>query len=385
MIINLDFKRSLLYLLILCLLLPALCQAMSGVKVKKPASTGETIFFVPVQEKLVALTFDDGPNEPATGTILDTLKRYNVRATFFLVGTNAEYYPATARRIAAEGHVIGNHTYRHSRFDLSDQADIAKDITAGARAISATAGVKTRWFRPPFGINGKGLDKLCTENGYAIAGWSLDANDWNPHPTSDIVKHIVSHVTSGDIILLHDGRESQHGVNRQTTVEAVPLIIERLQKAGYKFVTLPELYRNKTRALAEFANGVRLLGMHAPDRPVSPGETIMVRYFWQVPSNWDKNATMACVHLLAEGIPFRFQDDHKIPPRGDARDLVVRQKLTVPTNTPPGSYFFNIGLFDPKNPGIRHRINVRSAYPQRDKQVTLPAKLEVKPVDREGK
>ncbi|MFH1476523.1 MAG: polysaccharide deacetylase family protein [Verrucomicrobiota bacterium] len=357
---------------------------------KPPASfpttldPGDTIYFVPVREKITALTFDDGPNEPFTGAILDSLRKYGVHATFFMIGANAERLPETARRIAAEGHVIGCHTYSHPRFDLSSSNDIMQDITSGSRAITAITGITPSWFRPSYGINGPGMEESCRINHMAIAGWSLDAEDWNPHSPEEIAGHIVANVMPGDIIRLHDGWETHPGGDRQNTARAVPLILEQLRAAGYTFVTLPELLRRAGPPLVEFANGVRLLGLRTTGQPVHAGNEFQTRYCWDVPAGWDDRSPQAFVHFLSEDYPGLFQDDHPIPSRGDVRDRVRKRTVAVPSFAPPGRYQFNIGLFDPRKPGVQNRIPARSIYPHRRGNVRLPMSVTIAAGARRG-
>ena len=233
---------------------------------------GRTVFFVPVRERLVALTFDDGPSEPYTGRILDVLRDRGVPATFFLIGANAERLPALARRVAAEGHLVGNHSYAHRRFDQSTAGEIARDIADGARAIEAATGVRPAWFRPPYGINGPGMEDACRAGGQVIAGWSADANDWNPHPVEELVERLAAQAVPGDILLLHDGWETRPDADRSRTAAAVSLVIDRLKAAGFRFVTVADLLRAAGPPLAAFANGARLLGIQAPAAPLRPGE-----------------------------------------------------------------------------------------------------------------
>ena len=363
-----------------CLLLgwPGLlgCQR-SPAPFKPTAGPGQTIYFVPVREKVIALTFDDGPNEPATGLILDALKRHQVKATFFLIGANVERYPETARRIKAEGHLIGNHTARHSMFDQSTASAIARDIADGQRTIEKVTGVTCLWFRPPYGINGPGMEEACRAQGLAIAGWSADANDWNPHPVEELVAGIVSQATPGDIILLHDGWETRPGADRQNTVEAVPLILEKLKAQGFRFVTVPDLLRAAGRPVAEFKNGARLLGLQIPAQPIPPGEGFWVRYFWDVPPGWGSLTPEAFVHYTGPDGNMQFQDNHKIPRLGDVRDRVLKHLVIVPRQAPLGWYQVRFGLFDPQTPDLRCRVPVRSAFRQRQRAVIIPDVLDV--------
>jgi peptidoglycan/xylan/chitin deacetylase (PgdA/CDA1 family) len=344
---------------------------------KPSADPGETIYFVPVREKVIALTFDDGPNDPYTGLILDALKRQQVKATFFLIGANVERYPETARRIKAEGHLIGNHTDRHSRFDQSAASDVAQDITDGRRIIASVTGVTPTWFRPPYGINGPGMEEVCRAQGMAIVGWSADANDWNPHPVEELVDRIVSQATPGDIILLHDGWETRHGVDRRNTVAAVPLILEKLKAQGFRFVTVPDLLRAAGHPVAEFKNGVRLLGLQIPVRPLPPGEGFWARYFWDVPPGFGNLMPEAFVHYTTSDGSIQFQDDHRIPRQGDVRDRVLKHLVIVPRKAPPGQYQVRFGLLDPPIMGWRHRVSVRSAFRQQRGAVIIPDVLDV--------
>lgn len=360
------------------LMLPLLigCQRRPAT-FKATADPGEIIYFVPVREKVIALTFDDGPNEPATGQILDALKHYRVKATFFLVGANVEYFPETARRIKAEGHLIGSHTARHSRFDQSPAADIARDIADGCRIIETVTGTRPRWLRPPYGIN-PNMAEAAQAQGLAIAGWSADANDWNPHPVSEIVNRMVAQAIPGDILLLHDGRETEHGANRNATVAAVPQILEKLIAKGFRFVTIPELLQAAGRPIAEFEGGLRLLGLQIPQESITPGEGFWARYFWDVPAGWRNGMPpYAFVHWTTAEGAIQFQDDHEIPRRGDVRDLVTKHLVIVPPATQPGRYQARLGLFDPKQPDIRHRVRLRSSYPQRQGAVIIPDVLDV--------
>lgn len=344
----------------------------------RPVQPGETVYFVPNTNRMLALTFDDGPNGAATETILDTLKRFDVKATFFLIGTNVTRYPDIARRIVSEGHQVGNHTFNHLRFDEVTSDVMARDIVKGSAAIFAATGVKPAWFRPPYGINGDGMEDVCRENGYAIAGWSGHAGDWNRHSAVELAERMITQATPGDVLLLHDGWETRTDSDRQNTVDAVFLMLERLVREGFRFVTLDELRRNAGPPLAEFSNGVRLLGLHVQADPPYPGADRYIRYFWDVPAAWKSASASAFVHFEAGG-GFRFQDDHPLPLRGDVRDLAVERVLIVPTNAPLGRYQCHIGLFDPARPQVVRRVPVRwSAFPQRRNAVILEDFLDVR-------
>jgi len=351
---------------------------------KRDLLPGETVFFIPNSQKMIALTFDDGPNGRATEQILNALKEHNAKATFFLIGANAERFPDIVKRMVSEGHLIGNHTQRHSRFDQITTAEMEKDIADGNRTIETVTGVRPTWLRPPFGINGVGLKDVCRKQGFAVAGWSLDANDWNLHPVLELVDAIVSQAVSGDIILLHDGRETRPDADRRATAAAVPIILDKLQKAGFVFVTLPELQRNAGQPMAVFENGVRLLGLQVPAKPVYPGDDFYARYFWDVPGEPGTNMPKAFVHFLQAGGKIIFQDDHFLSPPGDVRDLLVRHIVHVPKNAPAGKYEINMGLFYPDQPEKKNRLKARSNFPQRKRSLYVPAAFEIAPAKRES-
>lgn len=378
-VINISSSRFLAWLAVVGLVLSLTSCRPPAPSFSWPLQPGETVYFVPNTNRMVVLTFDDGPNGVTTERILDILKRFHVPATFFLVGTNVTYYPEITRRIAREGHEIGNHTFSHPRFDRISIRAMLQEIIDGADAIANVTGVTPTWFRPPYGINGVGLKELCRIQGLTIAGWSGHASDWNPHSAEDIAERIIMQATPGDILLLHDGWETRHNVNRQSTVDAVPLILERLTREGFQFVTLPELIQHATPPLAEFANGVRLLGLHVQTRLVSPGDVFRVRYFWDVPIVWNPRSASVFVHVKTAG-GFRFQSDHSLPRRGDVRDLTRECVRTVPSNAPAGKYQGNIGMFDPMRPGVRHRVGIRaSMLSHRKGAVIIPHLLDIQP------
>ena len=262
-------------------------------------------------------------------------------------------------------------------FDQSAASVIARDIADGQRAIKTVTGVTCLWFRPPYGINGPGMEEACRAQGMAIVGWSADANDWNPHPVEELVASIVSQATPGDILLLHDGCETFPGADRQNTVAAVPLILEKLKAQGFRFVTVPDLLRAAGRPVAEFKNGARLLGMQIPAQPLPPGEGFWVRYFWDVPPGWGNLMPEAFVHYTMPDGSMQFQDDHEIPRRGDVRDRVLKHLVIVPRKAPLGRYQVRFGLFDPQTPDARHRVPVRSTFRQQHRAVIIPDMLDV--------
>lgn len=190
----------------------------------------------------IALTFDDGPQDIYTPRILDILKKYHVKATFFLIGKNVEAFPELTKRILQEGHMIGNHTYTHPDLRLQTREQIKQQIEKTQQAIIDAAGVKPYLFRTPYGTDNH-LVLLEAENlGYVIIKWSVSGlNGRHDDQAGKIVKRVVDNTRNGAIILLHDGNRLSHKTDRSQVVKALPVIIETLKAKGYQFVTIEEL------------------------------------------------------------------------------------------------------------------------------------------------
>lgn len=184
-----------------------------------------------VKEKpSIAITFDDGPSGRYTGRLLDGLKERNVKASFFLIGENAEENPELVERIYKEGHLIGNHTYSHVQMThLSEEAAV-REIERTDQVISAITGEHVAYMRPPFGAWQRELEVRME---VLPVLWSVDPLDWTTENVDEIVSKVVTEVEEGDIILLHDCYAS--------SVEAALRIVDILQKEGYEFVTVDRL------------------------------------------------------------------------------------------------------------------------------------------------
>ncbi len=189
----------------------------------------------------MAITFDDGPNEPYTSQILDILDKYNVKATFFMVGRNVEKFPKTARKVAEAGHVIGNHTYNHRGPLLNTPLRAIGEIKRAEEAIKKATFTPLYLFRSPYGAANRELFRQAEKLGYIICQWSVNAGDWRGADPEKIKKRVLSGAENGTIILMHDGRNLAAGHDRTSTVAALPKIILSLQDKGYNFVTLPQL------------------------------------------------------------------------------------------------------------------------------------------------
>ena len=188
-------------------------------------------------DKVVALTFDDGPGPKNTAQVLEILKKNNVKATFFMIGSMVQAFPKIAKQVADDGHVIGNHTWHHW-YRRMDTATAAKEIDRTADIIYKTTGEKTTLFRPPGGYLNNGLVDYAKNHHYAVMMWSGESGDAERRSPQvpGLVKNVIKSAKPGGIILMHDG-----GGNRAKTVKALPQMIADLKAQGYRFVTIPEL------------------------------------------------------------------------------------------------------------------------------------------------
>lgn len=196
----------------------------------------------PVKE--VALTFDDGPYGTSTQQVLDILEKEGVHGTFFLIGQNVEHYPSLAKEIVQDGNVVGNHTYDHPK-NLTSMPlhQVQEELSKTERAIASTTGVSTNFFRPPYGNLTKKLKREIIKEGYTIQLWNVDPRDWDYASSTSLVieQHILSHLKTHMVIVLHDGRDTQIGYPRDNLIGALPIIIENLKRLGYRFVTVDAL------------------------------------------------------------------------------------------------------------------------------------------------
>jgi peptidoglycan-N-acetylglucosamine deacetylase len=185
--------------------------------------------------KLVALTFDDGPYPVATPELLAILDAVHVRATFFLIGRDAEQYPGLVRAIAAAGHELGDHTQTHPDLDRLSDAAVTSELRAGAATLARIADQPTihRLFRPPHGRYTRATLRAAQAAGFDTILWTDDPGDWRNVPAADLAAHVARFATSPEILLLHNGRDA--------TMAMLHGVVERYRRAGYTFVTVGEL------------------------------------------------------------------------------------------------------------------------------------------------
>jgi peptidoglycan/xylan/chitin deacetylase (PgdA/CDA1 family) len=184
-----------------------------------------------MQEKpVVALTFDDGPHAKYTPLLLDGLKERGVHATFFLMGQNISGNEELVRRMSSEGHLIGNHSFRHVRLTKEGEDSVCRSIEKTQQIIAEITGEQPEYLRPPYGDWNEQLE--CRLEVTPVF-WTVDSLDWKLRNTQAIVRRVAGSVKNGDIILLHD--------IFQTSVEAALQLVDQLTAEGYAFVTVDEL------------------------------------------------------------------------------------------------------------------------------------------------
>ena len=202
-------------------------------------------------ERKLALTYDDGPNDPHTLHLLDLLAEQGVRATFFLIGRFAAQRPDIVRRIAEAGHVIGNHTYSHPNLIFCTARRVAQEIDDCAKAINHAIGTHSDLFRPPFGGRRPGVLRVVAEKGLVPVMWSVTCYDWVPSTNAEAIQRHAQRQMKhqgGNVILLHDGGHKTMGADRRHSIEASRGIIRAFKGEGYQFATVPELMQRTLRA-----------------------------------------------------------------------------------------------------------------------------------------
>ena len=189
-------------------------------------------------EKVVALTFDDGPNPPFTGQIIKILKDAQATATFFMLGRQVALYPKPVKKIQRAGFQVANHSFSHGRLDRMLEPDVIREIDDTRNLLFPLTNVEPTWLRPPYGAGGPVLEAVAQSKGYRVVRWNIDTRDWEAANSDAIANQVISGVFPGAIILMHDG-----GGNRTNTVMALPKIIQVLREAGYTFVTLDQMVK----------------------------------------------------------------------------------------------------------------------------------------------
>lgn len=212
--------------------------SFTGVKTGIFAVDNSSIVFSKSREptKKIALTFDDGPHPRYTERILNILDKYDVKATFFVIGVNIQNYPAPLKKIYDGGHEIGNHSFSHDNQNDLNSDNAMTEMKKCEDLIIKEVGVTPKVFRPPRGVCNSDVIDAAKTLGYSVALWNVDTLDWKGTPSAVIVNTVEKYVHGGDIILMHD-----YTSLKNTTCEALEIMIPRLLAEGYEFVTVSQL------------------------------------------------------------------------------------------------------------------------------------------------
>ncbi len=218
----------------LCLALTVLILGVLQLRPESKPSSADLQLELPGQEKLLALSFDDGPHPQHTATLLDGLRERGAKATFFLVGCQVELAPELVERMAAEGHQVGVHTLDHVQVNGLSREDFNRQVEGLRRLLHPLVGERELWLRPPYGVMDENTARWADS---PVVLWSVDPEDWRDGDTERIVRHITQRVRDGDIVLLHD--------IYQTSVEAALKVVDCLKEQGWRFVTVEQLLQQK--------------------------------------------------------------------------------------------------------------------------------------------
>ena len=226
-----------------------------------PNAPGISVSRVSVPDKLVALTFDDGPHPVLTPRLLDILARTGAKATFFMLGQNVSRYPDIVRRADAEGHEVASHSYSHPNLNKCSLSKVYQELDSTEAAIQKATGKKPSLVRPPYGNMKKDVRALVNQKyGYHIVLWDVDPLDWRRPGSGVVAQRLVKGSRPGSILLSHDIHEG--------TVNAMESTIRSLQAQGYRFVTVSDLI-----AEGQASSRQHIAAPAAPQAVPAPGET----------------------------------------------------------------------------------------------------------------
>jgi peptidoglycan-N-acetylglucosamine deacetylase len=202
---------------------------------------GRTFTGLAAGSRQIALTYDDGPNDPHTLRLLEVMAKHNVHATFFLIGRYVQQQQQIARTIVQAGHVVGNHTFTHPLLIFKKEAEIRQELTQCRSALQDAVGEPSNLFRPPFGGRRPAVLRVARDLGLEPVMWNVTGYDWSAPPAEKIERKVARQMRGGDVILLHDGGHKQIGADRSQTVIATDHLITRYKAGGYEFVTIPQM------------------------------------------------------------------------------------------------------------------------------------------------
>ena len=185
------------------------------------------------EDKIVALTFDDGPSK-YTDSILDTLKKYNACATFFVIGNKVDFYDETLNKMLKNGNEIGNHSYSHKWLNRLSEQEFKNELNKTQEEVKKATGYTPKLFRPTYGGYS---DRLKKYTDLTFVLWDVDSSDWKVKNTDKIIKNVIPNVKDGSIVLMHD--------NHKYAADAIEAVVKKLKEEGYEFVTVSELLELK--------------------------------------------------------------------------------------------------------------------------------------------
>ncbi|MGE5421732.1 MAG: polysaccharide deacetylase family protein [Ignavibacteriales bacterium] len=216
-----------------------LASTINAITASQPVSV-DLVSGIPTHEKVVALTFDDGPDPIYTPQILALLERYQKKATFFVIGQHVQENPKVLSIVSQNGHEIGNHGYSHRRLYGKTKDFINDDLNKTAKLVAHITGTRPHMVRAPGGRVSSELVDLAKENNLKLISWGEDPQDWKYHDANYIASHILKNLKPGQIIVMHDG-----GGDRTATVQALGILLPALDQAGYEAVTVGELLQGE--------------------------------------------------------------------------------------------------------------------------------------------
>lgn len=232
-------------------LVTAAALAAAGYQSMSPTGQwyGRTFIGSARGSKRLALTFDDGPNDPYTLRLLEILAQHQVRATFFMIGHYVQQRPEIARAAAKAGHVIGNHTFTHPNLIFVSDFETRRQLLDCEIALNDALGEHSRLFRPPFGGRRPGSLRIARSLGLEPVMWNVTGWDWKTTSADYVEQRVSKQVRGGNVILLHDGSHLAMGTDRSHTVVATDRLIMRYKAEGFEFVTVPEMMNGDAEAV----------------------------------------------------------------------------------------------------------------------------------------
>ena len=189
----------------------------------------------------IALTYDDGPNDPHTLHLVEVLAKHEVKATFFMIGRFVAEKPEIARAVARAGHVIGNHTFSHPNLIFCSAARVCDELEQCRQILNDAVGEHSNLWRPPFGARLPHVLGVGRKLGLEPVMWTVSSNDWKIRTADGIERRVAERIRGGDVILMHDGAHVRMGAGRARTIEATDRLIRWCEDRGYEFVSVAEM------------------------------------------------------------------------------------------------------------------------------------------------